>query len=89
MIPEILASIGQGVWIISYIPQLWRTYKTKNVEGVSIWTYIWFLMGYLTILPLLIQDSIHPLVEGYIITTIMVIVEIGMILKYRKNGKKI
>ena len=85
MIAEFLATIGQVIWIACYIPQIYTTLKTKSVEGINIITWLFFLMGYLTILPLLIVKGVHPLIEGYIVTIVLVLVELFLIWKYKKN----
>lgn len=82
MIIEILAIMGQIIWIGSYIPQLVKTYKTKSVKGLSIYTWIAFLIGYLTILPILIYSKVYILITGYVICMLMVIIQIIMIRRY-------
>lgn len=85
MIIEILAILGQLVWIVSYMPQLIKTFKTKNVKGISLMTYVWFLIGYITIMPILFIEDIPVLIFGYIISALEVSLMIIFILKWRKK----
>lgn len=85
MIPEILASIGQFIWIYSYLPQLIKTYKTKNVEGMSLMTWITFAIGYLIIMPILIKTKVWILLVGYLICLFLVLIQISFIWRYKQN----
>jgi len=82
-----LAALGQIIWIISYIPQVVKTYKTKSAKDVSMLTYLLFLVGYLTTLPLLVINNVRPLLEGYLVSTTVVLIEILFIIIY--GGKDV
>ena len=43
-----LGALSAACFSVSYLPQLWQTYRTRNVEGVSTlyWTIV--VIGYVT-----------------------------------------
>ena len=84
MIINLLAGIGQAIWIISALPQIYKTFKSKNVKDVSLVTWLLFLLGYITVIPILYVNQIWIMVWGYIISLFLILIEIILILRYRK-----
>ena len=65
---------------VSFLPQAIKTLKTKNVEGLSLLTYIflflgslsWFLYGsYLVDIPLMATNSMTTILTGLILYLIV------------------
>ena len=65
---------------ISFLPQAIKTLKTRNVEGLSLLTYIflflgslsWFLYGsYLDDIPLMTTNSLTTILTGLILFLIV------------------
>ena len=71
MIEEIIGYLGGVFIMVSFIPQVFRSYKTKSVRDLSIWmifatllgTIFWVTYGFfLNALPIIIMNSIFGLV---------------------------
>ena len=65
---------------VSFLPQAIKTLKTRNVEGLSLLTYLflflgslsWFLYGtYLDDIPLMTTNSLTTLLTGFILFLIV------------------
>tara|TARA_B100000214_G_scaffold310489_1_gene242314 strand:+ start:185 stop:448 length:264 start_codon:yes stop_codon:yes gene_type:complete len=65
---------------VSFLPQAIKTLKTRNVEGLSLMTYLflflgslsWFLYGsYLVDIPLMATNSITTILTGLILYLIV------------------
>ena len=66
--------------IVSFLPQAIKTLKTRNVEGLSLLTYLllflgslsWFLYGnYLNDIPLVATNSMTTILTGLILFLIV------------------
>jgi uncharacterized protein with PQ loop repeat len=62
MIPFIVAILAPIVNSIQMFPQLWKTYTTKNVKGLSLFSLLLILM-----------TNLLWLLHGYLITDISLI----------------
>ena len=72
---DILGLIATGFSTSSFIPQIWRTWKTRDVSGISLPTYVilmialtlWLLYGILkSDAPLIIANAIMIMLSGAI-----------------------
>jgi len=72
---DILGLIAPGFSTSSFIPQIWRTWKTRDVSGISLPTYVilmialtlWLLYGILkSDAPLIIANAIMIMLSGAI-----------------------
>jgi uncharacterized protein with PQ loop repeat len=87
-----IASLATFFLVIAYIPQVVRTYKTKEVEGISL--QFWVLIN--VALTLLLVNAIVVYIKygtyGYLITETfnegLAFVMLVMVLKYRKKSRK-
>ena len=87
------ATIFEGImilcWGISWPAAVIKTYKTKNVEGISI-LFLWFVfLGYISGLMFKMFEAlgsghINPVTILYIINLVFVGSELVMYYKYRK-----
>lgn len=89
---NLLPSIAGVILGICYIPQIIKTIKTKNVEGVSL--SFWAILN--VALTLLVINSIVVFnttgVWGYMVTEIfnegLALVMLILVVKYKKKDKK-
>lgn len=89
-IAPVLASI---LITITYAPQIWKSTKTKNVEGISLWFWIllnlFLLCMFSNALGLFIANGASAL--GYLITEAInwgfAIWQLILIIVYRKKKK--
>lgn len=72
---DILGLVATCLSTSSFIPQVWRTWKTRDVSGISLPTYaiitvglaLWLVYGILrNDLPLTIANSVMVVLTGYI-----------------------
>ena len=87
MIVELLFSSGMIVNAILFIPQSIRIYKHKSSEGVSLVTFIGFLLIQLTIILHGMINHDFLLVFGYIfsIITCGAVIVLTIIYRYKKE----
>ena len=43
--PELLGYLAAVLTTISFVPQVWQTYRTRDVSGISLGMYIVFAAG--------------------------------------------
>lgn len=87
-VANVFAGIGQLIWICSYLPQLYKTYKTKRSSDLSLVMWFLVLAGYLTILPVFIITKLWILVVGYSVCLLLVIAQLVMTIMYSKKRRK-
>jgi len=72
---DILGFIATGFTTLSFVPQVWRTWKTRDVSGISLPTYIiitvglalWLLYGWIKgDVPLIVANTAMVLLTGSI-----------------------
>lgn len=88
-IAPLLASI---LISIAYLPQIWKTWRTKNVEGVSLW--FWIIIN--AFLFCMWSNSLSSLIYdhrlGYFITEtinwLFALIQLILVIVYRKKNKK-
>ena len=81
---EIVGYLGGIFIMISFVPQVIKSYKTKSVEDLSVWmivatfigTVFWIIYGYL------IKSS--PVLVMNIIFGVIILFQLFLKLKYKK-----
>lgn len=72
---DILGLVATCLTTSSFVPQVWRTWKTKDVSGISLPTYViitlglalWLVYGWLRgDLPLIVANSAMVVLTGLI-----------------------
>jgi uncharacterized protein with PQ loop repeat len=90
---NLLPTIAGVLLGICYIPQIIRTIKTKNVEGISLsfWIILNFALTFLVINAYVVWKVSGA--WGYLVTEIfnegLAFVMLILVFKYRKKNKKI
>lgn len=88
---NLLPTIAGILLGICYVPQLVKTYKTKDVESMStaFWVILNFALTFLVINAYVVFATSH--VWGYAVTETfnegLALVQLIMVLKYRKKAK--
>jgi len=44
-VPELIGYLAAALTTISFVPQVWHTYRTRDVTGISLGMYIVFAAG--------------------------------------------
>ncbi|WP_298433270.1 SemiSWEET transporter [Ottowia sp.] len=72
---DLLGLVATGFTTSSFVPQVWRTWKTRDVSGISLPTYLiitvgltlWLLYGWLRgDLPLMVANAVMVVLTGAI-----------------------
>ena len=72
---DILGLVATCFTTSSFVPQVWRTWKTRDVSGISLATYLvitiglalWLIYGYVKgDLPLIVANTVMVLLTGAI-----------------------
>jgi MtN3 and saliva related transmembrane protein len=72
---DLLGLVATGFTTSSFVPQVWRTWKTRDVSGISLPTYaiitiglaLWLLYGWLRgDLPLVVANAVMVVLTGSI-----------------------
>ncbi len=74
---------------VSYVPQIWKIYKTKRAKDLSV-GYLWFLMAAYAC-GTIYSVSIHawPIVFSHAIGATFLSILITFYFKYNKRGKHV
>jgi MtN3 and saliva related transmembrane protein len=72
---DLLGLVATGFTTSSFVPQVWRTWKTRDVSGISLPTYaiitiglaLWLLYGWLKgDMPLVVANAVMVVLTGAI-----------------------
>jgi MtN3 and saliva related transmembrane protein len=84
---EIIGSVAAVLTTLSFIPQAWQTFKTKDVSGISLPMYSMFTTGVLLWLVYSIALQSWPMIVSNCITAPVALAILSMKLRYRKAAK--
>ena len=84
-IPNLLIITAGIIWSIELIPQIIKTFKTKNVEGLSLIFFAMCTFAYILYETAFIMLGNWPVVFAYILSFLGNLVMCVLILKYRKR----
>ena len=80
---EIIGSVAAVLTTLSFIPQAWQTFKTKDVSGISLPMYSMFTTGVLLWLVYSIALQSWPMIVSNCITSPVALAILSMKLRYR------
>jgi len=80
---EIIGSVAAVLTTLSFIPQAWQTFKTKDVSGISLPMYSMFTTGVLLWLVYSIALQSWPMIVSNCITAPVALAILSMKLRYR------
>jgi MtN3 and saliva related transmembrane protein len=84
---EIIGSVAAVLTTVSFVPQAWQTFKTKDVSGISLPMYSMFTTGVLLWLVYSIALQSWPMIVSNCITAPVALAILSMKLRYRKAAK--
>ena len=84
---EIIGSVAAVLTTVSFVPQAWQTFKTKDVSGISLPMYSMFTTGVLLWLVYSIALQSWPMIVSNCITAPVALAILSMKLRYRKADK--
>ena len=83
---EIITIIGLAAAVcttISFIPQIYKTIKTKNTKDISLGMYLVLLLGVLLWLTYGILDKSFPIIVSNLVALLLVLIMLVLKLKYK------
>ena len=83
---EIIGSVAAVLTTLSFIPQAWQTFKTKDVSGISLPMYSMFTTGVLLWLVYSIALQSWPMIVSNCITAPVALAILSMKLRYRNSA---
>ena len=64
---ELFGYASAALFFLAYLPQLYRTYKLKKVDDISVWMWVLILGAHLTGLTYGVWLDKEPLIVGYLL----------------------
>jgi len=80
---DIIGSLAAVLTTLSFIPQAWQTFRTKDVSGISLTMYGIFTIGVLLWLVYAIALGSWPMMLSNGVTAPVALAILGMKLRYR------
>jgi MtN3 and saliva related transmembrane protein len=80
---DLLGYIAATITTASFVPQVWQTFKTRDVSGISLGMYSAFTIGVALWLVYGLRLSAWPIVIANGITLTLALAILGMKLRYR------
>lgn len=81
--PEIIGYAAAVLTTCSFVPQVWHTFKTRDVSGISLGMYCVFACGVALWLAYGVLLSAWPIVVANAITLALALAILAMKLRYR------
>ncbi len=83
---EIVGTIGAILTTASFVPQVYKTFKTKSIDGISLSMYTVFLLGVIFWLIYGILIHSFSIILANTLTIILITMIILMRIIYKKSG---
>ena len=81
---DLIGSLGACLTTLSFVPQAWLTFKTRDVSGVSLLMYSVFTVGVALWLAYGLLLRSWPMVIANAITLLLALMILAMKLVYRR-----
>ena len=81
---DLIGSLAACLTTLSFVPQAWLTFKTRDVSGVSLAMYSVFTVGVALWLAYGLLLRSWPMVIANAITLVLALMILGMKLVYRR-----
>ena len=85
---DIIGSVAAVLTTVSFIPQAWQTFRTKDVSGISLAMYSIFTTGVLLWLVYAVALGSWPMIFSNCITAPVALAILTMKLRYRNAPSK-
>ncbi len=83
---DLLGAIAATITTASFLPQVWQTFKTRDVSGISLGMYTAFTVGVALWFVYGLRLGSWPIVVANGITLALAFAILGMKLRYRGPG---
>ena len=82
--PELLGYLAAVLTTISFVPQVWQTYRTRDVSGISLGMYIVFAAGVFLWLVYGLVLGAWPIVVANAVTLALALAILAMKVRWRR-----
>lgn len=83
--PELIGSLAAVLTTVSFVPQAWHTFRTRDVRGISLGMYSVFAAGVALWLVYGLLLAAWPIVAANAITLALAVAILAMKLRYRER----
>lgn len=87
-LPDLVGSAAAFLTTLSFLPQAWLSFKTRDVSGVSLGMYSVFTMGVALWLVYGVLLGAWPIVIANTITLVLALAILGMKLIYGRTPRR-
>lgn len=84
-VTDLVGTLAACLTTLSFLPQAWLTFKTRDVRGVSLGMYSVFAVGVALWLAYGLLLRAWPIVIANAVTLALALAILGMKLRYRRN----
>ena len=81
---EVIGYIAAALTTSSFVPQAWKTFRTKDVSGISLGMYSMFTVGITLWLVYGLMLRAWPIVIANVVTISLACTILAMKIRYRK-----
>ncbi len=82
--PELIGYLAAVLTTISFVPQVWQTYRTRDVSGISLGMYIVFAAGVFLWLVYGLVLGAWPIVVANAVTLALALAILAMKVRWRR-----
>jgi MtN3 and saliva related transmembrane protein len=84
---DVLGYAAAFLTTVSFVPQAWRTFRTKDVSGISLKMYSVFTVGVAVWLAYSLALGEPPMIASNAVTLVLACAVLGMKLRYGKKAR--
>ena len=84
---ELIGFIAATLTTVSFVPQAWKTFRTRDVSGISLVMYSLFTTGVALWLAYGLATANPPLILSNVITLALAVAVLVMKLRYGRSSK--
>ena len=85
---EWIGAIAAGLTTVSFMPQVWLTFRTRDVSGISLGMYSCFTIGVALWLVYGLSIGSVPVAVANVITLAFATVILSMKIRYGRGGRR-
>ncbi len=83
---DLVGYVAATLTTLSFVPQAWLTFRTRNVSGISLGMYSAFTLGVALWLAYGLATRAWPVVVANAITLVLALAILGMKLRFRSRS---
>lgn len=84
-LPDLIGYLAAGLTTLSFVPQAWHTFRTRDVSGISLGMYSAFTVGVVLWLAYGLLLGAWPIVAANVVTLALALSILLMKLRFRQT----